>query len=283
LKKNDVHSQRKTSVIEVFLDDAPEPIAHYTPPARFELDTTSLEDGPHEIRVVATDPTGAKGIRKIPFEVRNGPGIDIDGLRANDVVQGKINVLINSFSATYEGIWEPIRAETPAPVPIWIWMLIIFVAAWAMFYGLKMWTPTSQFAKTPTYEKSAFEAGSATGPAGPSTPSESLGAQIYRTSCSSCHQANGQGLSGTFPPLAGDPVVTANDPTQHIEAVLFGKKGSIINGIQYQAHMPSWKDQLSDKEVAAIINHERTSWGNDAPTVTAEQVAAVREKGKAIT
>lgn len=78
-------------------------------------------------------------------------------------------------------------------------------------------------------------------------------------------------------------MVTASDPTQHIEVVLFGKRGSIINGIQYQAHMPSWKDQLSDKEVAAIINHERTSWGNNAPTVKAEQVAAVRKKGEAAT
>jgi mono/diheme cytochrome c family protein len=275
LKKNDTHHQHKTSMIEVFLDGAREPIARYTPPARFELDTTALEDGPHEIRVVATDPSGAKGIRKIPFQVRNGPGIDIDGLRANDVVQGKINVLINSFSAEHEGIWEPIRAETPAPVPIWAWMTIIFIAAWAMFYGLKMWTPTSQFAGTPTYEKSAFKAAAG---GGTSAPSESLGARLYRTSCSSCHQANGVGIPGTFPPLAGDPVVTAHDPTQQIEVVLFGKRGSVIDGVQYQAHMPSWKDQLSDKEVAAVINHERTSWGNDAPTVTAEQVAVVRKK-----
>jgi mono/diheme cytochrome c family protein len=278
LKKKDAQNQDTTSTIEVFLDEASEPIARYTPPGRFELDTTSLQDGPHEIRIVATDPSGAKGFRKIPFEVRNGPGIDIDGLRENDVVQGKINVLINSFSATYEGMWEPIRAETPAPVPIWTWMLIIFIAAWAMFYGLKMWTPTSQFAKTPTYEKSAFEATLTARETGPSTSSESLGAQLYRTSCSSCHKANGQGIADTFPPLAGDTVVTADNPTEHIEVVLFGKKGSIINGIQYQAHMPSWKDQLSDKEIAAVINHERTSWGNNSPTVTVEQVAAVRKK-----
>jgi mono/diheme cytochrome c family protein len=261
-------------MIEVYLDAAREPIASYTPPARFELDTTSLEDGPHEIKVIATDPRGTQGIRRIPFEVRNGPGIDIDGLRANDIVQGKINVLINSFSAGSEGIWEPIRAETPAPVPAWTWMLIIFIAAWGMFYGLKMWSPTSQFAKTPTYEKHASIAATA-------VPSESTGAQLYRTSCSSCHQANGQGIPGTFPPLAGDPVVTADDPTGHIEVVLYGKKGGTINGVRYQAHMPSWKDQLSDQEVASVINHERTSWGNHSPTVTAEQVAAVRKKGEA--
>lgn len=278
MKKNPSQNQEETGKIEVFLDGARKPIASYTPPARFELDTTSLEDGPHEIRVVATDPSGAQGVRKIPFEVRNGPGIDIDGLRENEVVEGKINILINSFSAAYEGIWEPMRAETPAPVPIWTWMVIIFVVAWAMFYGLKMWTPTSKFAHTPTYEKSAFKTAAG---AAAATASESLGAQLYRTSCSSCHQTNGQGIAGTFPPLADDPAVTADDPTNHIEVVLFGKKGSIINGVQYQAHMPSWKDQLSNKEIAAVINHERTSWGNDAPTISEDQVAAIREKAKA--
>jgi mono/diheme cytochrome c family protein len=74
--------------------------------------------------------------------------------------------------------------------------------------------------------------------------------------------------------------VTARDPEEHMETVLFGKKGGAINGMRYQAEMPAWADQLSDEEVAAVINHERTSWGNNAPTVTAEAVAKVRRKGK---
>jgi cytochrome c oxidase cbb3-type subunit 2 len=56
-------------------------------------------------------------------------------------------------------------------------------------------------------------------------------------------------------------------------------QGKAIDGVEYSAAMPPFSEQLSDEEVAAIINHERTSWGNDAPTVTAEQVQKVRSKG----
>ncbi|HEX9024021.1 MAG TPA: cytochrome c, partial [Geobacteraceae bacterium] len=72
---------------------------------------------------------------------------------------------------------------------------------------------------------------------------------------------------------------TAADPTGHIRIVLFGAKGSPINGVTYQAQMPAWADQLSDEEAAAVINHERTSWGNSAPQVTPQDVARVRGRG----
>lgn len=106
-----------------------------------------------------------------------------------------------------------------------------------------------------------------------------LGASIYRSRCASCHQADGQGVEGAFPPLAGDPVVTAEDPTRHIEIVLEGLQGKTIGGVSYATPMPAWGDRLTDAEVAAVVNHERTSWGNDAPTVTPEDVAKMREGG----
>ncbi len=110
--------------------------------------------------------------------------------------------------------------------------------------------------------------------------SADLGAQLFNSRCAACHQRNGEGLSGTFPPLAGDPVVTAKDPTRHIEIVLFGLEGKTIEGVSYRAKMPAWGEKLSNEEVAAVINHERTSWGNEAPTVTAEDVAKVRKQGE---
>lgn len=105
------------------------------------------------------------------------------------------------------------------------------------------------------------------------------GAALYSSHCASCHQPDGQGLPGVFPPLAGDPVVTADDPTRHIEIVLFGLQGKTIKGVSYASPMPSFANQLSNAEIAAIINHERTSWGNNAPTVTAKDVARVRKRG----
>lgn len=103
------------------------------------------------------------------------------------------------------------------------------------------------------------------------------GALIYANNCAACHQSNGQGVQGAFPPLAGDPVVVAEDPTEHIRVVLYGMQGKAIDGVEYQGIMQPFAEILSDEEIAAVINHERTSWGNDAPTVTAEDVAEVRQ------
>ncbi len=259
--------------IEVYLDDQTEPYASFAPPERFELDVTALEDGPHRLRIVAIDRSGRRGIRNIPFEVRNGPGIAVDGIRENDVVEGNLNILVNAYGGAYEDKWEPSRAETPLPIPTWAWVVGILIGAWALYYAVAQWRPTPQYANTPTYRSMALGPGQA-------ETTAAKGAELYRTSCASCHQNNGQGVPNTFPPLAGDPVVTANDPTAHIEAVLFGKQGGKINGASYATPMPAWEDQLSDQEVAAVINHERTSWGNDAPTVTAADVAKIRKRGK---
>ena len=106
------------------------------------------------------------------------------------------------------------------------------------------------------------------------------GAAVYACHCASCHGATGEGVPGVFPPMKGDPMVTAKDPARHMEIVLFGISGSIINGVRYSAAMPEHAGELSDTEIAAVVNHERTSWGNNAPTITPADVAAVRKKGK---
>jgi cytochrome c oxidase cbb3-type subunit 2 len=109
--------------------------------------------------------------------------------------------------------------------------------------------------------------------------SADTGARIFASRCASCHGQNGQGTPGVFPPLKGDPVVTAADPSRHIAVVLFGLQGKTINVVAYAAAMPAHKSLLSDAEIASVINHERTSWGNNAPTVTTEDVERIRNKG----
>jgi mono/diheme cytochrome c family protein len=71
----------------------------------------------------------------------------------------------------------------------------------------------------------------------------------------------------------------ASDPSQHIATVLHGAQGRIIDGVNYAAAMPAFADQLSDVQIAAIIDHERSSWGNRAPSVTAKDIATVRNGG----
>lgn len=277
--------RRKVNRVFVYLDDASEPLAEYEPPMRFELDTTQLEDGPHTLRVEAYDAMGRKGVRTIPFTVRNGPGIAVQGIRKDDVLEGSIPVLVNSYGGSNEPNWEPSRAETPAPIPTWAWVLFIVVAAWGGFYFVSQWRPTQAYADAPTYqplvaEKSAPEPSSEEVAAAEIERLSKLGAVTYSNTCAGCHLANGEGLPGLFPPLVGDPVVLDPDPTEHIRIVLAGAQGGEIDGVTYTAAMPGFAAQLSDEEVAAVVNHERTSWGNDAPTVTVEDVARVRAGGE---
>lgn len=279
----------------VYLDDETEPLLSHRPPVRFELDTSRLEDGEHRLRVEAYDSAGRKGVRIIPFSVRNGPGIAVSGVHDNDVLEGKIPILINAYGGTGETHWEPSRAETPAPIPTWAWVLFIAIVAFGAFYGVRLWNPPPDFATTPTYGLPALKppppAGltattdpatsdpavkDATPPSSASGGDATLGASVYDSHCGSCHQATGEGLPGVFPPLAANPAVIDTDPTTHIEVILNGLQGKTIDGVQYAAPMPAWADQLSDAQIAAVVNHERSSWGNNAPKVTPQDVAKLR-------
>ena len=104
------------------------------------------------------------------------------------------------------------------------------------------------------------------------------GRELYVANCSSCHQASGEGLPGVFPPLKGSGVVNKDDPTKHIRAVLNGMQGARAGGVAYAAAMPPFAAALGDGEIAAVINFERSSWGNHGAPVTAEQVAAERSR-----
>lgn len=261
----------------VYLDDNPTPIADYAPPLRFELDTTGLADGEHNLRIEAFDAHGQMGVRHVPFTVRNGPGIAVQGLSHNDVVEGTIPVLVNSYGGANEPNWEPSRAETPAPIPTWIWVLVIGMVAWGTFYFVGQWSPTERFADSPTFQPLVQQALEPVAEVVDTSEADARqGALLYSNLCSSCHMAEGQGVPGIFPPLAGDPVVTDDDPTDHIRVVLTGAQGSTIDGTEYSLAMPAFGSQLSDEEVALIVNHERNSWGNSAANATPEDVARVR-------
>ena len=98
------------------------------------------------------------------------------------------------------------------------------------------------------------------------------GAALYKQTCAACHQDNGKGIIGAFPPLAGSPVVKSEDPELLIRIVIQG-----YNARPDYGAMPPMGDQLTDAEIAAIATHERSSWGNDAPAVKEEDVKKIRE------
>jgi cytochrome c oxidase cbb3-type subunit II len=115
---------------------------------------------------------------------------------------------------------------------------------------------------------------------GASAAGEPDARDLYLARCSACHQIGGEGLSGVFPPLKDSAVVNKDDATKHIHVVLYGMQGARVGGVTYANVMPPFAGALSDKEIAAIINYERRSWGNHGQPVTTAQVADERNRSK---
>jgi mono/diheme cytochrome c family protein len=101
---------------------------------------------------------------------------------------------------------------------------------------------------------------------------------VYSQACMPCHQANGQGMAGQFPPLAGSEWVLTANPERMIRIVLNGASGPMTaKGAQYNNVMVPWRDVLKDEDIAAVVTYVRNEWGNKASAVTAQQVKAVRD------
>jgi mono/diheme cytochrome c family protein len=102
------------------------------------------------------------------------------------------------------------------------------------------------------------------------------GHAVYENRCAACHQATGQGLPGAFPPLAGSEFVLG-EAERVVRIVLHGLSGPVtVKGQTFNGAMPAWADQLSDAEIAAVLTYVRSSFGNAAPAVTSDVVAAQR-------
>ena len=102
------------------------------------------------------------------------------------------------------------------------------------------------------------------------------GAQIYSMTCAACHQATGAGLLAQYPPLAPSDFVTGNEQ-RLIHIVLRGLTGEVeVEGEMFKGEMPGWAPALSDAQVALVLTYIRKSFGNTAPLVTADKVAAIR-------
>ncbi len=107
------------------------------------------------------------------------------------------------------------------------------------------------------------------------------GKSVYLGNCAACHQPDGSGLPGAFPPLAASDYL-AGERKQVLAAALFGLSGPItVNGKEYDGVMPSM-GYLPDEDLAAALTYVLSSWGNDYAAVSVAEVSALRaELGQA--
>ncbi len=110
------------------------------------------------------------------------------------------------------------------------------------------------------------------------------GAKIYATVCQACHQPNGQGVPGAFPPLDGSGYVTSNNIERLASLMLYGLQGPVkVKGTVYASMMPGQGATLKDEELAAAASYIRNSWSNKAiaiePTVFTKMRAKWGQRG----
>ena len=108
-------------------------------------------------------------------------------------------------------------------------------------------------------------------------PATQPGAAIYASDCASCHGFDAKGFGSYMPSLAGNPVVLDANPSSLINVVLNGSVPLVAKGTPDAYRMPQFRQQLSDQDAADVITFTRNRWGNQAPAVTAMQVAKLRK------
>jgi len=106
-----------------------------------------------------------------------------------------------------------------------------------------------------------------------------LGKKIYKLHCMSCHMDKGQGISPTYPPLAGTDYVNG-DVNRLLGIIINGLNGPIeVLGKKYNSAMTPY-NFLKNDEIAAVATYIRTNFGNESSAITADQVARARKEVK---
>ena len=171
---------------------------------------------------------------------------------------------------------EPTSGSSPAPIALLI--LFALLVYWGMLYlddhgggfNPQVYQPYASYAIVMDHQPVTD----------PITGAMNAGKKVFTEKCAICHQSTGQGMAGQCPPLAGSDWVQAAGPDRIARLVLAGGAGPItVSGqaLTPSATMLSFKDSLSDKEIAAALSYVRNSWGNKASMVTPEQVAKIRD------
>lgn len=165
--------------------------------------------------------------------------------------------------------------ESEQQVPLWLM---------TCFFAVVFWGGSYLFYYSGGFRADVFDENQVVwGPvktAGPAKPLDpvALGQRVFTARCAACHQTTGLGQPGQYPPQAGSE--WAQGPAHRVVAiVLNGLDGPLhVKGEVYNNSMPTWKDILSDQQIAAVLTYIRQAWGNQAPPISPAEVTAMRSK-----
>lgn len=157
---------------------------------------------------------------------------------------------------------EPDELRNPIPVPLLIFSVLL------MMWGVWYYFANAGF---------PLAAGDRRTPIEVPTLADVDGAQVYSANCASCHQTNGEGLAGVFPPLAQSRWVTGS-ADRLVQIMLYGIQGPLeVRGTVYNGVMPAFA-RLSDAELAAVTTYIRETWGNAGSPIGVDDIETGRER-----
>jgi mono/diheme cytochrome c family protein len=197
----------------------------------------------------------AKLTGDIGFSDENGAFADSD---ASDVNKIHLRIVSREQGEPEEGF---------EPTPTWVWGISILLLFAMGFYLGKY---------SGTFGTIAHEVEQPQTSAGSEVKPEVKGDMVFAGVCQACHQADGKGVEGKYPPLAGSEWLVLDSFTP-ARIVLFGLEGEIrVKGNGFDNKMPEFQDKLSNEEIAAAISFARSSFGNKGVAVVPAQVDSIR-------
>jgi mono/diheme cytochrome c family protein len=176
---------------------------------------------------------------------------------------------------------DPVAEVTP--VPLWLTILSAASLCWAgaylgVFHGGFSGNIYNEYQSSPTALfplPASKEAKKDQAQGGVSLVQ--VGKGVY-AQCQPCHQASGLGVPGQFPPLVNAEYVKGGEK-RLLAILLKGLQGPLtVLGKQYNNNMPAWEASLTNKKIAGVASYIRSEWGNSAPEISEEKVAAARKE-----
>lgn len=156
------------------------------------------------------------------------------------------------------------------PIQVWWVFAVMALLGWGGWY---LGTYSGDF-RPDVYDERPGAAAAVAAPVTALVDPLVLGKRVY-TNCMSCHQADGRGVQGNYPPLAGSEWVRGDDATL-ARILLHGLQGEVtVSGLRFNQVMPAW-GRFKDEQIAAVLTFIRASWGNGAAAVEPATIASVR-------
>jgi mono/diheme cytochrome c family protein len=175
----------------------------------------------------------------------------------------------------HEPIWREMTEPRDGyePTPMWLVFACMLLLGWGGYY---LGTLSFDF-RADVLDMGGLPAAAPAATTPAALDPVALGKRVYNH-CAPCHQRDGAGVAGVYPPLAGSAVLLG-PPQVPAAIVLHGLEGPWqAGGRSYNNAMPGWEAKLSDEQVAAVLTFARAAWGNVAPPVDAALVAQVRQR-----